>query len=336
MSEVSQSDPPPQRTAASGPPRIAAWRAVVRVLRSTATVPLDNLTAVLFPADCRVCNTPLPGFSLLPICSSCWNDLPSQSGALCALCGESLEGNPAAPPDGLCRLCRTSPPPFERAVAHGVYQGTLRNLLHLLKYDGMQPIARRLGLLLADQLLATPGLPSNLVVVPVPLFGAKQRRRGFNQSELLAQGCLAAIRRRRPELCLALASGALQRQRATDSQAGLSPHQRRVNLRGAFFAPQPAWVAGRNILLIDDIYTTGATARGCSQALRRAGAASVWVATVARAQWEFPASLSGFAVPATRDTAETYESDTPSEMPMDEDIAFWEEGRTVLTGGGTS
>jgi len=212
-------------------------------------------------------------------------------------------------------MCQSAPPPFQKAVAHGVYSGILRALLHLLKYDGMAPIAKRLGALLAEQVLAIPDLPPDLLVVPVPLFPAKQRQRGFNQAERLARSAVAVLRSRRPEMRLKLVAGALTRQRATESQAGLSPHQRRANVRGAFFVARPANFTGRDVLLIDDIYTTGATARACSQALRRAGAAHVWVVTLARAQREhaMPEDLQDpAAVNAT-------------EIPMEDDVAFWEE-----------
>ncbi len=306
---------------------LTAWRAVVRVLRSTATGSLHSLTSVIFPADCRVCGLPLSGFTLLPVCDSCWNDLPAQAGALCVRCGEAL-AQPAASDgrsdqDGapseaemLCRVCRAAPPPFEKAVAHGVYAGTLKALVHLLKYDGMEPVAQRLGVLVAEQVLAIPGLPGNIVVVPVPLFSGKWRQRGFNQSQLLAQGAVRTMRRRRPEMGLTLAENALERRRATESQAGLSPHGRRENVRGAFFAPKPLAVDGRDVLVIDDIYTTGATSRACAKALRSAGAARVWVATLARAQREDAAHRVQNAEPAI-----------VAELPMTDDIAFWEEGR---------
>ena len=101
---------------------------------------------------------------------------------------------------------------------------------------------------------------------------------------------MAEIRRRHPQLGLHLESSLLKRVRITVSQAGLTTHQRRQNLRGAFFAPHSGRLAGRHVLLIDDIYTTGATARACSRVLMNAGAASVRVATVARAQREGVAS----------------------------------------------
>ena len=301
----------------------SAWRAVVRVLRSSATDTVHSLTSVIFPADCRVCGLPLPGFSLLPVCDSCWNDLPAQAGALCTRCGEAVVGIlPIQEPgtsESLCRMCRAAAPPFEKAVAHGVYAGKLRALVHLMKYDGMEPVAKRLGMLVADQALAIPALPDDLTVVPVPLFASKGKQRGFNQSETLARHAIRAMLRRRPDMHLHLEAGALERRRATESQAGLSPHQRRVNVRGAFFVTRPAAVDGRDVLLIDDIYTTGATARSCARALRSAGATRVWVATLARAQREdlvhpTDAALEPAAV-------------GDLEIPMAEDVAMWEEGR---------
>lgn len=302
----------------------STWRAVARVLRSTVGYGVDSLSSILFPADCRVCGAQLAGFSRLPICSSCWNHLPAQSGLLCLRCGEALD---AAAPETelLCRPCRAAAPPFEKAVAWGAYRDNLRMLLHLLKYEGMQPVAKRLGALLAQRVLEIPEVPGDLLVVPVPLFRGKRRQRGFNQSELLARSLTVVLRRRRPELKLKLklAASALERQRSTESQAGLSPHQRRINVRGAFVAPRPEVVQNRHVLLIDDIYTTGATARACSLALRRAGAASIWVATVARAQKEF-------VVPSfLGDPAES----SREEIPMEQDFAYWGEGRGAQTGG---
>lgn len=283
------------------------------MLRSTAQGSLDSLSATLFPADCRVCGLPLASFTLLPVCASCWDHLPAQSGALCACCGEALAFDPALAQETLCRPCRMTAPPFQKAVAWGVYRDGLRALLHLLKYDRMQPLAKRLSLLLAEPILAIPDLPSELTVVAVPLFAGKRRDRGFNQAEALARSVIPVLRHRRPDLRLSLAPGILIRQRATESQANLTPHQRRENVRGAFAVPRPDAIQGRAVLLIDDIYTTGATARVCAQALRKAGAASVWVATVARAQKE-----QALAVTADR-----------AELPMHEDVAFWDQGGTA-------
>lgn len=190
----------------------------------------------------------------------------------------------------------------------------MRSLLHLLKYQGFEPIARRLGELIASRLSAVSGLPVSMLVVPVPLFKNRRRERGFNQAELLARAVVRAMRRMRQDWEGEFAPGVLARQRATESQAGLSPHQRRRNLRGAFFVLDPARVKGRDVLLVDDIYTTGATARACSQALKQADAASVWVATAARAQ---------------RQQVTAFQPESVAEVPMHEDVAIWDGGTTV-------
>lgn len=286
-----------------------AWRAVVRVLRSTA----GSLASVLFPADCRLCGDPLVSFSRVPVCDSCWANLPAQTGLRCSRCGEPLGVSDFGEGAGvLCRVCRQVPPPFERAVAHGSYADTLRALVHLLKYDGMEPIAARLGALLAKR-VAVEDLPSGVLVVPVPLHARRRRSRGFNQSELLARALCATLSKLRPGWSGEVAPKALVRRWETASQTGLNARQRRLNLRGAFSAPKPDRLRGRDVLLVDDVYTTGATARACSQALQRAGAARVWVATVARTtRQEF---LPGFALRAT------------SEPPMEQDVALWDESR---------
>jgi ComF family protein len=199
--------------------------------------------------------------------------------------------NPDSQP--LCQPCRLAAPAFVKAVAYGGYHGELRALVHLLKYEGMQPVAGRLGRLLADSLEAfasSADTPRQMLVIPVPMHPVKQRQRGFNHAELLARAAMAEMRRRHPQWRLHLETSLLKRVRVTVSQAGLTSHQRRQNLRGAFFASSPGRLAGQHVLLVDDIYTTGATARACSRVLVNAGAASVRVATVARAQREGVAS----------------------------------------------
>jgi ComF family protein len=118
-----------------------------------------------------------------------------------------------------------------------------------------------------------------IVVVPVPLHKRKRAQRGFNQAETIARGALKQLARpKRFDLC----TGVLVRRRETGSQIGLTRHQRRENLRGAFAVSDPTRILNSDILLVDDVYTTGTTASECARLLLRAGAARVWVATVAR------------------------------------------------------
>jgi ComF family protein len=275
------------------PSEMAAWRAVARVLRS----PVDAVSCAIFPSQCRLCNQPLLHLSTAPICAACWSDLPQQiPGNLCTLCGEQLSvgglrfaTTVAARGSGgekLCYLCERARPQFQLAVAYGAYEGTLRALIHLLKYEHIPTIAGPLGTLLASTIAQRQDLPPSLTVVAVPLHASKLRERGFNQTALLAEATVRSLRRQRPDLHLQVAYDAMGRQRATETQAGLNPHQRRRNLRGAFWVRQPEKVAGRAMLLLDDIYTTGATARECTRTLLNAGALSVHVATLGRSQRE--------------------------------------------------
>jgi len=296
-------------------PPTTRWRAVVRVLRS----PVDVLGCTLLPASCDLCGSPLPQLSSVPICAACWAEFPALTGSACARCGDALDANAAA---NLCRACRLAPPPFVRAVAAAHYQGRMKDAIHALKYGGLQPAARGLGRVLAQAVVQLAAeAPADLLVVPVPLHRAKYAQRGFNQSRVLARGALRRLAKTHPSWRLTLAPSALMRHRETASQAGLSPRERRINLRGAFSVSDPAAVAGRDILLVDDILTTGATARAAAQALRRAGAASVWVATLARARRNFTGSAFGSD---SFSAAEAQDSPPPSSSshtnPQDRDL----------------
>jgi len=161
----------------------------------------------------------------------------------------------------------------------------MREAIHALKYDRLHPASTGLGRMLAAAIVQLAGeAPAEMLVIPVPLHPSKYSQRGFNQSRSLATAALGFLRKSHPEWRLTLASSTLLRQRATESQAGLTPRQRRLNVRGAFTVSDPTRVTAQHVLIVDDILTTGATARAAAQALVRAGAASVWVATLARAQ----------------------------------------------------
>jgi len=260
----------PQAVPAGLRPSFASW------LHTAA----DSLFTVVFPANCRFCQEPLVHASRLPVCGECLGSIREIDGALCSVCGERVPESALAF-DHRCGLCRRIELPFVRAVAYSSYDGNLRELLHLLKYDRVRTAAPVLAGMLA---IAIRGLglevtDGPLLVIPVPLFAGKRRERGFNQAQTLAE---IALRSFGPNSRVELRPALLRRVRATQSQIGLTRHQRRVNLRGAFAVAAPEEVRGRKVLLVDDVMTTGTTAAECARVLRRAGASAVWVATVAR------------------------------------------------------
>jgi ComF family protein len=285
-----------------------SWRAAARFLRSPLPAVLDALSAALYPASCALCKQSLLRFSSLPICELCWSAVTEQSGILCTHCGEDLgfsQSSLADPNDEpqLCEKCQEQPAEFEKAVAYGRYENELRSLIHLLKYDGMTPIAKRLGQRLAATVAALPiESGTEVMVVPVPLFRVKRRLRGFNHAERIATALAYELARTDKAHHWTMGRAVLRRLRATESQSRLSPQGRRRNLRGAFSVRDAGRVRGRVVLLVDDIYTTGATASACSRVLLRSGAKAVWVATVARTQREGVAMWDAVGMTSTLET----------------------------------
>jgi ComF family protein len=244
----------------------------------------ESLFSVLFPSDCRICAAPLLNISRLPVCPDCLEKIQAIRGKVCSICSERVLSSYAVEDsDGvrICPVCRRVERPFERAVAYGSYDGGLRELIHLLKFSGVRPAAGVLGRMLAESIAALDASfeQATVLVVPVPLFKGKRHQRGFNQAESIARAALKHLADGERQQ---LRADILLRTRDTHSQIGLTSHQRRENMRGAFTVARAGEVTGREVLLVDDVYTTGTTVSECARVLRRAGATKVWVATVAR------------------------------------------------------
>jgi ComF family protein len=205
--------------------------------------------------------------------------MPPIARGVCSICGDRLVSPytfSAAGEAPHCGLCRRLAPHFAQAVAYGSYDGGLRELIHLLKYEQLAPAAAVLGRMLHEA-VARLTISANAVMIPVPLHAKKLRQRGFSQAEWIAQAALKM--RSEPGQ---LRPRALERRRETQSGIGLTSHQRREDMRGAFVVSRPEDILGRDVLLVDDVFTTGTTASECARVLRRAGASKVLVATVAR------------------------------------------------------
>lgn len=185
---------------------------------------------------------------------------------LCATCQRALLETPT--PAQVAPL-----PPLTEMASTAVHRGVIREAVQALKYDNNRLIAEPLGNRLVEQVRAK-GWTFDMVI-PVPLHSARRRERGYNQSELLASTLADAMN-------MPLVTNAVERTRLTRSQVGLNARERRLNLVDAF-AGRPDQVSGKTILLIDDVYTTGATLGACAQALLDAGAAAVYGLTVTAA-----------------------------------------------------
>jgi ComF family protein len=225
---------------------------------------------LLFPALCPVCVVPLGADRRDPLCGTCWDRLPRIRPPLCAACGRPLGS--VDPGACACPSCAAVPPAFDYARAAGRYDGPLRDALVALKFRGRRLLARPLADLVVEQ--CGGALPADVdALVPVPLARDRERARGFNQAALLAERLGARLGCRvRP--------GWLARCRATAPQTDLSAAERHANVRGAFAAAGA--VEDRHVVVVDDVLTTGATVTECARVLRRAGARTVGVLTVAR------------------------------------------------------
>ncbi len=223
-----------------------------------------------------MCKRALVKWTRVPVCDDCLNaPEPLSADYFCATCNTPFINAYPLDDRGVCAACRSGLRGFDHAASFGLYEGALRTLIHLFKYSGMKPLARPLAACM-DRAISND--ESFDAVVPVPLYWRRQWKRGFNQSELLARHI--GKRRGIPVL------RALRRTRATATQAGLASAGRQRNVAGAFVLRAKAKIdprlAGKKILLIDDVMTTGATAGACASVLKRGGAKSVSLLTLAR------------------------------------------------------
>ena len=231
----------------------------------TSQQQLQRVFDLLFPPQCASCKD-----SGHILCPQCLDAIQPLYPPLCFHCGTHLLYNTP------CRNCRNGAIHLSMLRVFGRYRGSLRLSIHALKYDGQKRLAQPLGSLLA-QAYQRYNLQADLII-PVPLHKERERQRGYNQTALLARQCAA-------ELSVPLREDILLRHRATATQASLKAQERQHNVEGAF-ACRPQFangaLAGRTILLLDDVCTTGATLEACARPLFAAGAKRVCGLVLAR------------------------------------------------------
>ncbi len=234
---------------------------------------LTGLVDVLFPPACLSCGG-IPEIAPDDVfCSRCRDELVFLDGSLCTVCGLPFPDSPA--PDHLCANCIEKAPPYSIARSVFSYEGKILEAIHQFKYA----LNLAVGQALAGWMAKYPfrGLhPETFdLLIPVPLHIKRLRQRGFNQALILAKGLSGAYD-------VDINFRCLSRRRETLTQTGLTRNQRQENVRGAFALKSEKDVAGKRILLIDDVLTTGATIGECARLLLKAGAADVGAVTLAR------------------------------------------------------
>lgn len=233
---------------------------------------LQAALQVIYPPQCISCNAPVT--SDFGLCADCWRETPFIAGLVCDRCGIALPGGEAGE-TAHCDDCMTIARPWDRGRAALAYRDNGRRLVLALKHGDRMDLARPASAWMLKS--ARPILQPGMLVVPVPLHWLRLIRRKFNQAALLSRAIAKAA-------ALNHCPDALVRHRSTGNQDGKTRDARFANLVDAFSVParRQALVADRDILLVDDVMTSGATFSAATEALMSAGARSVNVLCLAR------------------------------------------------------
>lgn len=233
---------------------------------------MTSLLDFIFPPLCHICRSFIADAGNIHICADCRAKMPLALSPLCTVCGIPFAG---AGDDHICGQCVLHPPNYDSARAHLLHQGTARELIHAFKYRYKTHLRRPLALLALEGLTAFITRQGPEVIIPVPLHRKRLQSRGFNQAVLLGEVFST-------HLSIPMQTGTLLRIRQTEPQIELSMEERRSNVKGAFAVNEPERISDKRVLLLDDVMTTGSTVNECSKELKKAGALSVTVVTVAR------------------------------------------------------
>jgi len=226
---------------------------------------------LLFPPTCPSCAQTISDTSQ-PVCSECFGQLQFITPPYCSCCGRVLPGGEE---NHLCGICLKSSWKFDKARALFAYEEIIAGLIHNLKYSG-----KRTGLdalkWLSEQSAVMNDITPPDVIIPVPLHVKRLRQRGFNQALVLAHSLF-------PDKKKTIRYDILVRKMDTPAQAGLSGKERRKNLKNAFIVENSSAIVGKNILLLDDVFTTGTTSNECAKALKKSGCKNIEVLAICRA-----------------------------------------------------
>jgi len=247
-------------------------------LTPTLAERIDWLFDWLYPPRCRACRGRILGRDAEYFCEHCREHIQLVGHPLCNVCGRPFPD--ASGDDHECGVCLERPPQFIAARAWACYpredDHPLREVVQKFKYARKVSLGRPLGRLMARGCQEFLREIDADVIVPVPLYPKRLRWRGFNQSVLLAREVSRAYG-------IPMDPFLLQRRRETAAQTRLAEEERRRNVRGAFKLDPDRPIRGKRVLIVDDVYTSGATVNECSRTLKQGGAKEIYVLTLARA-----------------------------------------------------
>ena len=241
---------------------------ITHQLRSVLREMFETAIVFLYPAKCRVCEDFLGVASMPYICANCWQDVQFLEPPWCDICGT---------PDvkGLCDACATSPPRYGQLRSIALYQTTLQQAIHLFKFEKKRVFARHLIQLINAHIPVDCDVATYDFILPIPIHKKRLRERGFNQATLLANGIAEAGG-------VPVLTNTLVRKRHTVAQSSLDKEARQQNIVGAFEVLESDIIGGKRLLIIDDVFTTGATIREAVSELWTADPAEIDVLTLAR------------------------------------------------------
>lgn len=244
---------------------------------------VHDLCDIIFPPQCLTCTEIIGPRNKEVFCSACAKEINLITGSLCPVCGVPFPDSPAD--NHVCGKCLEKRPFFAKARSVAVLESVVMEAIHNFKYGRSISAGRGLTSFMADFSFPDFDFSEYSLIVPVPLHIKKLRERGFNQSLILAGGIAK-------KYGIPVNFSLLKRRKFTLTQTGLHKTDREKNVRGAFIVADRRKIKGENIIIIDDVYTTGATINECARVLLRSGARKVSVLTLAHATEKSPAARS--------------------------------------------
>lgn len=235
---------------------------------------IRGLTEIMYPKLCLSCKNKLDASSANDyICSRCWLKIKKNTPPFCHSCGRHLEKN--NPIKNICPGCLKRKFNFDRAFSPCAYEGVIKDLIHEFKYNGKTHLGQPLGRIMTG-FIREYRLPIDYLdmIIPVPLYKTRLRQREFNQAEVLGRHIAEEFKK-------ILEPDALIRLRQTKTQTELAPEERFLNVKASFAADAGVDLKMKNLLVVDDVLTTGATSSEAARALKNAGANIVFILTLA-------------------------------------------------------